>query len=416
MGKRRVVVTGLGTVNPVGNDVETTWSNVRKGKVGIAAITAYDASADKVKLAAEVKGFEPELRIRKRDIKHLSRYAQFAIYASEEAISGSGITDSIGSVYASEEIGVIISSGIGGVEVIEKEYPRGAEKGFDRTDPFFITKSIPNMGAAQVAILHGFQGMCSCTAAACAGGNIAIGDAFHRIRDGYENAFVCGGAEACVIAPCMGAFSAIRALSTSGDANRASIPFDRERNGFVMGEGAGVLVLEELEHAKKRGAPIITEIAGYGVNCDAYHITAPSPNGKMGAACMRLALKDAGIAPEDIDYINAHGTSTVLSDLCETQAIKEVFGAHAKRLAVSGTKSMTGHMIGAAGGMEAVLCCLAIRDGFLPPTMNLLEKDPELDLDYVPMEGRTQTLRYVLSNSFGFGGHNACLIFKSFEE
>ncbi len=434
MDKRRVVVTGLGTVNPLGNDVETSWTNIKQGKVGIAPITAFDTSGNKVKLAAEVKGFEPELRIRKRDIKHLSRFTRFAMYAAEEAIERSGILESIGTssgddsldgagasdsgdaVYTGSDIGVIISSGIGGIDTIEEEYRAGQEKGFERIDPFTVSKSIANMAAAQIAILHRFQGMNSCPAAACAGGNIAIGDAFHRIRDGYENAFICGGAEGCITEYSLGGFAAIRALSVSEDVNRASIPFDKDRNGFVMGEGAGILVLEELEHAKKRNAPIIAEIVGYGINCDAYHITALSPNGKIGAECIRLALKDAGIEPECIDYINAHGTSTVLSDFCETMAIKEVFGEYAKKIPVSGTKSMTGHMIGAAGGMEAVISCLTIRDGFIPPTMNLLETDPRMDLDYVPMIGRNKTLNYVMSNGFGFGGHNACLIFRAYRE
>lgn len=415
MAERRVVITGLGTVNPIGNDVKSSWESVMSNKVGISEIQAYDASNNKVKLAAEVKNFEPELRIEKREIKHMARFTQFALYAAYEAVQNSKIMESIGDVYFPEDIGVIISSGIGGLDTIEKEHTRGENKGFEKIDPFFIPKCICNIGAARVAIVHGFQGICFSPVAACAGGNLAIGEAFHRIRDGYENAIVCGGAEGSITELGMGGFASMGAMSTVRDPERASIPFDKCRKGFVMGEGSGILVLEELEHAKKRNATIIAEIVGYGINCDAYHITSPSSNGKMAAACMRLALKDADIHLEQIDYINAHGTSTILNDSCETQAIKDVFGEHAYKLAVSSTKSMTGHLLGAAGGLEAVFSCLAIQDDFIPATANLKEPDPECDLDYVPLVGRKQVLNYALSNSLGFGGHNACLVFKKYE-
>ena len=415
MDKRRVVITGLGTVNPIGNDVESSWESIRNSKVGIAQIQAYDASNCKVRLAAEVKNFEPELRIEKREIKHMARFIQFALYAASEAIQNSGIMESVGNVYSPEEIGVIISSGMGGMDTMEAEYSRGERLGFEKVNPYFLPKVICNIGAARVAIVNGFRGICSCPVAACAGGNMAIGDTFHRIRDGYENAIVCGGSEAIITELCIGGFVAMRALSTSDDPNRASIPFDKCRKGFVMGEGAGILVLEELEHAKKRNANIIAEVVGYGTNCDAYHVTSPAPNGKIGAACMRLALDDASVKPEQIDYINAHGTSTLLNDSCETQAIKDVFGEYAYKIPVSSTKSMTGHLLGAAGGVESVFSCLTIRDSFIPATANLREGDPVCDLDYVPLVGRQQEVNYILSNSLGFGGHNACLVFKKYE-
>ena len=415
MFKKRVVVTGLGTVNPLGNDVKSSWENVVISKVGISEIQAFDASNNKVKLAAEVKNFEPELRIEKRDIKHMARFSQFAVYAASEAIQNSKIMDNIGDVYSPEEIGVIVSSGIGGLDVIVREHDRAKIKGFEKTNPYFIPTSICNIAAARIAIAHGFHGICSCPVAACASGNFAIGDAFHRIRDGYEKAIVCGGAEGSITELGMGGFATMGTLSTSLDPNRASIPFDKRRKGFVMGEGAGILVLEELEHAKKRNAEIIAEIVGYGTNCDAYHITSPSPSGEMGAACMKLALNDANIQPTQIDYINAHGTSTSINDLCETRAIKEVFGEYAYKLAVSSTKSMTGHLLGAAGGVEAVFSCLAIQNSFIPATANLMEADPECDLDYVPLKGRKHDINYVLSNNLGFGGHNACLIFKKYQ-
>jgi len=407
--KRRVVITGLGTVNPTGNTVAESWDSIKSGKCGIGAITHFDTENFTVKLAGEVKNFDPSALIDRREQKHLSRFTQFAIVAAEEAITQSGIKES--KEYDPSRIGVIISSGIGALDTIESEHTKAEKHGFERVSPFFIPMTISNMAAANVAIRNGFKGMCTCPVTACAGGSNAIGDAFHRVRDGYEDVMVAGGTEACISPLGIGGFSSMRALNHSEDPSRASIPFDSERSGFVMGEGAGILVMEEYEHAVRRGAKIIAEIVGYGANCDAFHITSPNPEGEGGADCMRLAIKDAGIDPENISYINAHGTSTHLNDSCETKAIKAVFGENAYNIPVSSTKSMTGHLLGAAGGVEAVFCVKAIEEGFIPATINYRSPDPECDLDIVPNEGRNADLKYALSNSLGFGGHNACLIF-----
>lgn len=408
MEKRRVVVSGLGTVNPTGNTVKESWESIREGKVGIAEITAFDSSAFSVHFAGEVKAFQPESVFEKRELKHMARFTQFAMLAAEEAVLDSGIRGSL----PEEEIGVIVSSGIGGLKTIEEEHSKALTKGFERVSPFFIPMAISNMAAAEIAIRHHLKGMCICPVTACAGGSNAIGDAFHRIRDGYETAMVCGGTEAVITPLGIGGFASMKALSLATTLSRASIPFDKERSGFVMGEGAGILVLEEREHALKRGAKIYAEIVGYGANCDAYHITSPAPNGVGGAQCMELALKDASLSASKIQYINAHGTSTHLNDLGETEAIKAVFGKRAYEIPVSSTKSMTGHLLGAAGAVEAIFSVLSLREGFIPGTMNYQVKDEELDLDYVPNKGREAEIEYALSNSLGFGGHNACLIFK----
>lgn len=408
MEKRRVVVTGVGTVNPTGNTVEESWKGIREGKVGIGEITAFDSSAFSVHLAGEVKEFHPETVFEKRELKHMARFTQFAMIAAEEAMLDSGISGSL----PPEEMGVIVSSGIGGLKTIEEEHTKGEQKGFERVSPFFIPMSISNMAAGEIAIRHHLKGLCICPVTACAGGSNAIGDAFHRIRDGYETAMLCGGTEAAISELGIGGFATMKALSPATEVSRASIPFDKERSGFVMGEGAGILILEEREHALKRGAKMYAEIVGYGANCDAYHITSPAPGGEGAAACMELALKDAGITASEIDYINAHGTSTHLNDLGETAAVKHVFKERAYSVPISSTKSMTGHLLGAAGAVEAIFSVLALRDGFVPGTMNYQVKDEELDLDYVPNKGREQELRYALSNSLGFGGHNACLVFK----
>ena len=407
--KRRVVITGVGTVNPTGNTVAESWNNIRHGVCGIAPITHFDATDFVVKLAGEVKDFDPSQVIDRREQKHLSRFTQFALIAAEEAILQSGIKDT--NEYDISRIGVIISSGIGALDTIEDEHNRGLKHGYERVSPFFIPMSISNMAAANVAIRHGFKGMCTCPVTACAGGSNAIGDAFHRVRDGYEDVMVAGGTEASISQLGIGGFSSMRALSQATDPNRASIPFDAERGGFVMGEGSGVLVMEEREHALNRGAKILAEIVGYGANCDAFHITSPNPEGEGGAECMRLAIKDAGIDASEISYINAHGTSTHLNDSCETKAIKAVFGENAYKIPVSSTKSMTGHLLGGAGGVEAVFCVKALEEGFIPATVNYKTPDPECDLDIVPNEGRNADLKYALSNSLGFGGHNACIIF-----
>ena len=408
MEKRRVVVTGVGMVNPTGNTVEESWKGIREGKVGIGEITAFDSSAFSVHLAGEVKEFHPETVFDKRELKHMARFTQFAMIAAEEAMLDSGISGTL----PPEEMGVIVSSGIGGLKTIEEEHTKGEQKGFERVSPFFIPMSISNMAAGEIAIRHHLKGLCICPVTACAGGSNAIGDAFHRIRDGYETAMLCGGTEAAISELGIGGFATMKALSPATEVSRASIPFDKERSGFVMGEGAGILILEEREHALKRGAKIYAEIVGYGANCDAYHITSPAPGGEGAAACMELALKDAGVTAAEIDYINAHGTSTHLNDLGETAAVKHVFKERAYSVPISSTKSMTGHLLGAAGAVEAIFSVLALRDGFIPGTMNYQVKDEELDLDYVPNKGREKELRYTMSNSLGFGGHNACLVFK----
>lgn len=410
--KRRVVITGMGAVTPLGNTVAQSWDAVRAGTCGIGPITRYDATGRKVTLAAEVKDWDAAELLGRQRAKHLARFAQFALIAAREAVEQAGLdTSAIDATRA----GVIVSSGIGGVEETEKQTESCLKRGFDRCSPFYIPSGISNMAAGEVAIEMGFKGMCTCPVTACAGGSNAVGDAFRHIRDGYAEVMLAGGTEAAITPLSIGGFTTMRALHTGDDPAAASIPFDARRSGFVMGEGAGMLLLEELEHAKARGAQIIAEVVGYGVTCDAHHITAPAPGGEGGARAMQQALDDAGgVAAEAVDYINAHGTSTQLNDRCETQAIKTVFGDHAYELAVSSTKSMTGHMLGAAGAVEAIFTALAVRDGYLPATIGYVEPDPECDLDYVPNEGREASVTYALSNSLGFGGHNACLLMKKY--
>ncbi len=409
--EKRVVITGMGAVSPVGNSVPELWENIKNGVCGIGPITQFDASAHKAKLAGEVK-IDLDAYIPKAESRRMDRFTQFAVIAANEAYQTSGIckenTDFT-------RCGVLISSGIGGMSTIEREHARGMERGFDRVSPFFIPMTISNMAAGYIAINTGFQGYCGCSVTACAGGSYAIGDAFRQIRHGYADVMLAGGAEACITPLAIGGFTSMKALNETDDVSRASIPFDAERAGFIMGEGAGCLMLEELEHAKKRGATIYGELVGYGATCDAYHITAPSPNGEGGANCMAQALLDAGIRPEDVDYINAHGTSTPMNDKCETAAIKAVFGESASRVAVSSTKSMTAHMLGAAGAVEAIICTMAVKEGFIPPTIHYQTPDADCDLDVVPNVGRKQPVRYAISNSLGFGGHNATLVFHHYE-
>ena len=410
MSKRRVVITGLGAVTPIGNTAAESWDAARAGKLGIAPITQFDASGQKVHLAAEVKGFDPKEHFTAPEAKHKSRFTQLAIVSAREAVAQSGLD------LDAEDLtraGVIVSSGIGGVRETETQQTNCLKRGFDRCSPFYIPMGISNMAAGEVAIEFGFKGMCTCPVTACAGGSNAVGDAFRHIRDGYADIMLTGGTEAAITPLSIGGFTTMRALHVGDDPAAASVPFDARRSGFVMGEGAGMLVLEELEHAQARGANIIAEVVGYGVTCDAYHITAPAPNGEGGARAMAQALADAGgVAPEEVDYINAHGTSTPLNDKGETAAIKTVFGDHAYQMAVSSTKSMTGHMLGAAGAIEALACLKALNEGILPPTINLLDPDPACDLNYVPNQAIHTEVDLVLSNSLGFGGHNACIAFR----
>ena len=412
MSKRRVVITGLGAVTPIGLTAPESWQAVRDGVCGVGPITQFDPAGMKVRLAAEVKGFDPLVCMTRPESKHMERFTQFAVCAAREALADAGFDAAQADP---DRCGVAISSGIGGIGLTEREHDKGLEKGWDRVSPFYIPMGICNIAAGQVAISTGFQGMCTCPVTACAGGTYAVGDAFHYIRDGYADAMLCGGTEAAVTPLAIGGFTSMRALSQSQDPSRASIPFDAERSGFVLGEGAAVLLLEELERAQARGAKIYAEVVGYGATCDAYHMTAPRPDGSGGAKAMALALADGGVVPEQVDYINAHGTSTHLNDAGETAAVKAVFGRHAYALAMSSTKSMTGHMLGAAGAVEALFTALALRDGFLPATINYRVPDEECDLDVVPNAGRSAHIRYAVSNSLGFGGHNGSLVFKKWE-
>ncbi len=410
--KRKVVITGMGAVTPIGNTAADSWAAARQGVCGIAPITHYDTSAQKAKLAGEVKDLDPSLWVDKREMRKMDRVTQLAMVAAAQAMADSGLN------MENEDAarcGVIVSSGIGGLSTIESEHSRGLEKGFDRVSPHFIPMVITNMSAGHIAIRYGFKGMCSCPVTACASGSNAIGDAFRQIRDGYADVMLCGGTEASITPLGIGGFTSLKALHTGTDPLRASIPFDAERSGFVMGEGAGILILEEYEHAKARGAKIYAELAGYAANCDAHHITAPAPGGEGAARCMTLAMADAGVAPEEVGYINAHGTSTPMNDSCETAAIKAAFGEQAGKLAVSSTKSMTGHLLGASGAVEAIFTALAVRDDFVPATIGYKVADPACDLDIVPNNGREMHLTAALSNSLGFGGHNACLVFKKGE-
>lgn len=413
MNKRRVVITGMGLITPLGLNTADSWQAVQNGVCGIGPITHYDPESQKVTLAAEVKGFDPEAYMTKAEAKRMGRFTQFAVAAAHQALSDAGFrldqTDP-------DRCGVILSSGIGGQAITEQEHTRGMERGFDKVSPFYIPTAICNMAAGQVAIHAGFQGMCSCPVTACAGGSNAVGDAFHYIRDGYAEVMLCGGTEASITPLSIGGFTAMKALAQTDDPNRASIPFDAERSGFVMGEGAAVLLLEELEHARRRGTKIYAEFVGYGATCDAYHMTAPAPDGRGGAKAMQIALRDGAVACDAVEYINAHGTSTHLNDAGETAAIKTVFGAHAGQLMVSSTKSMTGHMLGAAGAVECAFTALALRDGYVPATIHYQIPDPECDLDIVPNQGRTADLHYAMSNSLGFGGHNASILLKKWEE
>jgi len=408
-GRRRVVVTGLGLISPLGIGVGPTWKGICEGQSGIGRITRFDPDGYASQIAGEVKGFDPAAFIEKKEIKKMDTFIQYAVGASQMAVDDAGLKVA---PEESERVGVYIGAGIGGLPAIEHYHKILLEKGPDRISPFFIPMVIINLASGQVAIRIGARGPNSCAVTACATGNHCIGDAFRIIQRGEADAMLAGGTESCIVPLAVAGFSAAKALSTRNDEpTKASRPFDKDRDGFVLGEGAGVLVLEELDRARRRGARIYAELVGYGMNSDAYHITAPSEDGEGAVRCMELAIKDAGISKGEVGYINAHGTST-MADAIETRAIKQVFGEQAKRIPVSSTKSMTGHLLGAAGGIEAVFCVLAIHHKLLPPTINLDHPDPACDLDYIPGKARPATVTVALSNSFGFGGVNACLLFK----
>jgi 3-oxoacyl-[acyl-carrier-protein] synthase II len=405
-------VTGVGLLCPVGNGTEQAWQALKEGRGGIGPITHFDAARFACRIAGEVRGFDPTQFIEKKEVRRMARFMHFAVAASEYALAGAGlkVTPDIG-----ERVGVYIGSGIGGFEVIEREHRNLLEKGPGRISPFFIPATIINLASGHVSMRTGAKGPNSATATACTTSTHAVGDSFKIIQRGDAEVMICGGAEASITPMGIGGFAAMRALSTrNDDPARASRPWDAQRDGFVVGEGSGILILEELEFARQRGAPILAEIAGYGMSADAFHITAPSDDGDGAMRVMRNALKDAAVAPEEVDYINAHGTSTGVGDRIETIAVKRCFGEHARQVAVSSTKSMTGHLLGGAGGLEAGITVLALRDQIAPPTINYEFPDPECDLDYVPNQARPMAIRYALSNSFGFGGTNGCLLFKKY--
>jgi 3-oxoacyl-[acyl-carrier-protein] synthase II len=411
--KRRVVVTGMGLTIPTGIGVEIAWKNVCEGKSGIGLLTRFDTNGFETKIAGEVKDFNPELYIDKKEIKRMDLFVQYAIAATKEALEDAQLNIAPENC---EQIGVIVGTGLGGLPTLEKYHKVLLERGPSRISPFFIPMLIANLASGQIAIQFGPKGPNTCLVTACATGAHCIGDAFRAIVYGDAEAMIAGGTEANITPLTIGGFNAMKALSTKNDEpEKACRPFEKNRDGFVVAEGAGIVILEELQFALKRNAKIYGELIGYGYTGDAYHITAPSPNGDGAVRCMRMAIKDAGLKPEEMDYINAHGTSTPLNDLTETIAIKTVFGDYAKKIPISATKSMTGHLLGAAGSTEAIFTILAIRDGLMPPTLNYEEPDPQCDLDYVPNVARRKPLKVAMSNAFGFGGTNATLVFRKFE-
>jgi len=410
---KRVVVTGLGAITPLGNTVREYWQSLLQGHSGIGPITLFDASRHGCRIAAEVKGFDPIDYLERKEAKRMDRFAQFAVCASLQAIANARLE--INHLNA-ERVGVIIGTGIGGLKVLEDQQEVYLNRDPDRCSPFFVPMMIANMAAGLTAIHIGARGPNSCTVTACAAGSNAVGEAFRLIQYGHAQAMICGGTEAAITPLCVAGFAAAKTLSTRNDEpTRASRPFARDRDGFVMGEGAGILVIEELEHAQSRQAHIYAEIVGYGMTCDAYHMTTPIPGGGGAAIAMELALKEAGLFPNQVSYINAHGTSTLANDVTETMAVKQALGNHAYQVAISATKSMTGHLLGGSGGIEAVATVMAVATDQIPPTINLEDPDPACDLDYVPKLCRTQRVEVALSNSFGFGGHNVSLNFKKFE-
>ena len=412
--ERRVVITGLGALTPIGNNTEEFWNGIKEGKCGVDEIKSFDITNFKVKLAAEVKGYNPEDYFDKREAKRLDKFSQYAMIAAREAWKDSGLDKETENM---ERVGIIIGSGIGGIQTIETEHEKCMSKGPDRVSPMYIPMGISNMATGNVAIDIGAKGESIAMVTACATGTHSIGESFRMIKHGYQDIVLAGGTEAGITPLGIAGFANIKALTKSEDKTRASIPFDKERSGFVMGEGAGVIVLEELEHAKKRGAKIYAEIVGYGATSDAYHITSPAPGGEGGARAMKIAIEEAKVNPEEITYINAHGTSTHLNDSYETQAVKTALGEEAaKKVMVSSTKGHTGHLLGAAGGVEAIVCAKAIEEGFVPATINYKVPDEECDLDVVPNEGRKVDVKYAMSNSLGFGGHNSSILLKKYEE
>ena len=409
----RVVVTGLGAVTPIGNDVDTFWNSLKEKKIGFGPITAFDTTEFKVKLAAEVKNFDAKQFMDPKAVRRMERFSQFAVAAAKQALDDAKINMSEMDPY---RIGVSIGSGVGSLQIIEKEHVKMMEKGPGRVNPLMVPLMISNMAAGNVSIQFGLKGKCIDVVTACASGTHSIGEAMRSIQHGEVDVMVTGGTESCITPIGVAGFSGLTALSTSEDPKRASIPFDAERSGFVMGEGAGIVVLESLEHAKARGARIYAELVGYGATCDAYHITSPAEDGSGAGEAMIIAMKEAGIKPEQIDYVNAHGTSTHHNDLFETKAIKLALGEHAPHVKINSTKSMIGHLLGAAGGVEFVTCVKSIENGFVHATVGLSVDDPECDLDYTKGEGVSVNVNYAISNSLGFGGHNASLLVKKFED
>jgi 3-oxoacyl-[acyl-carrier-protein] synthase II len=412
---RRVVITGMGLVSPLGNDLKSFWDNLSNGRSGIGPITLFDVTQYDCRIAGEVKNFDPAAWFNNpRDARRSDRFTQLAVAAAKTALADSGLALPAANP---DRIGVMVGSGIGGLKTMEDQHTILMNRGPSRISPFMIPMLISNMASGIISMEHGLQGPNYATVSACATSAHGIGEAWRMIREGDADAFVAGGSEAAIVPLGIGGFGAMKALSTRNDEpTRASRPFDKGRDGFVMGEGAGILVMEELEHAKARGANICAEIAGYGLSADAYHMTTPLENGEGAQRCMRMALKKAGLNPEQVDYVNAHGTSTPVGDLCETRAVKAVFGQHAHQLSVSSTKSMTGHLLGAAGVVESIACIMAIQNSLVPPTINLENPEEECDLDFTPLTAKERKIRVAVNNSFGFGGHNATLIIRAFED
>jgi 3-oxoacyl-[acyl-carrier-protein] synthase II len=409
--RRRVVITGIGAVTPIGNDANNLWENAKSGKSGIDFITHYDASSDEVKLAAEIKNLDIDAKLGLKEVKRTDRFTQLALIATDEAINDAEVDFSN---LDTKRIGVYYTSGIGGLDTIDKQKDRATEKGYNRISPFFIPSAIINLAAGNIAIKYGIKGPAISHVTACASSTNAIGEAFRAIRDGYLDMVISGGSESCVIPFGIWGFAVMQALYKGDEPDKSSIPFDINRSGFVMGEGAGTLVLEELEQAKRSGRKIYAEIVGYGSTCDATHITGPDPEGNGAKDCMLLALSDGHVETDQVDYINAHGTSTPLNDKVETLAIKNAFGKHAYQLNISSTKSMTGHLLGASGAVEAILTALAVKNNFVPPTINTKELDPLCDLNYTLGSGVSKKINYAISNSLGFGGHNATILIKKY--